>query len=237
MPFLIVIILAVGWYLVRRIKNRFSRPAFQHVRCWESPLTPDLARDTIAMFLDKLGYQHRTHQDGIDVYFCGDASVTRISSARFVGWNDFPRFTAVRVAAAANGVLVTLLIEPLPTVEVAPVMAALFHDCARKEAEGAVGLLEELVEEVKRQSRQTRNARPCAPAALPSDLATLGVRPGASWDEVQAAYREACMKYHPDRLAGQSVAPHLKDLAVRRFTEVSAAYERLRSNRPAGDRR
>lgn len=238
MPFLIVIILAVGWYLVRRIMRGHSQSELQYVKRWEGPLTPSLARNGIAMLLGELGYQHRTDKNGIDVYFCGDANVTRLPCERQVGWNEFPRVTAVRVAAAANGVTVTLLIQPLPTVELAPEGVAFFMECAREELEGAIDLLEEIVEEVLRDCKQAPKARPCAPApppaALPSDLATLGVRAGASWEEVQRAYRDACMKYHPDRLAGQNVAPHLKDLAVHRFTEVSAAYERLRSNRASG---
>lgn len=237
MPILIVIIFAIGWYVVRRIKRGHSQSELQHVKRWEGPLTPNLARDGIAMLLGELGYEHRTDKNGIDVYFCGNASVTRLPCEKQIGWNEFPRFTAVRVAAAANGVAVTLLIQPLPTVKLAPEGVAFFLECAREELEGAVGVLKEIVEEVIRESEQAPKARPCAPvpppppAALPADLATLGVRAGASWEEVQRAYRDACMKYHPDRLAGQNVAPHLKDLAVLRFTEVSAAYERLRSNR------
>lgn len=64
--------------------------------------------------------------------------------------------------------------------------------------------------------------------SLDADLALLGLKRGASWDDVQRAYRDACHKYHPDRLAGKNVEPHLVELAVQRFKEVTAAYQRLR---------
>lgn len=64
--------------------------------------------------------------------------------------------------------------------------------------------------------------------SLDADLAVIGLRRGASWDAVQSAYRDACRKCHPDGLSGKNVEPHLVELAVQRFKEVTAAYRRLR---------
>ncbi len=238
MPLFIIIAIVVGWFIVRRVKDRSSRSALQWVETREVQLPPDFARDALSMFLSKLGYLHRSGENGIRVYFCGDVNVTCMPCGRVVSWGEFPRVTAAGVAPAVKGVVVTLVIQPLPTVKLAPEGVAFFLECAREESDGAFGVLEVLMEDINRERQRTKTARSSAPAqplptALPADLATLGVGPGASWDEVQAAYRDACNKYHPDRLSGQNVAPHLADLAVRRFTEVSAAYERLRSNRPA----
>ncbi len=47
----------------------------------------------------------------------------------------------------------------------------------------------------------------------------LGVRKGASSDEVKSAYRNLVMKHHPDR-----VAPEKKKEAEERFKEISEAY-------------
>jgi hypothetical protein len=58
------------------------------------------------------------------------------------------------------------------------------------------------------------------------DYAALELQPGASWPEVQAAYREACLRYHPDRLVGQS--KHLVELAVREFRVRTEAYHHLK---------
>ena len=51
-------------------------------------------------------------------------------------------------------------------------------------------------------------------------FAVLGVQPGASRDEVQAAYRRAAKRWHPDRDASPA--------AARRMAEVNAAWELLR---------
>jgi hypothetical protein len=48
----------------------------------------------------------------------------------------------------------------------------------------------------------------------------LGVQPGASRDEVQAAYRRAAKRWHPDRDASPA--------AARRMAELNAAWEALR---------
>ena len=52
---------------------------------------------------------------------------------------------------------------------------------------------------------------------------------GASWEQVQAAFRELSRKYHPDRLTGQQIEPYLIELAEQRFAEIASAYQRLRS--------
>ena len=51
-------------------------------------------------------------------------------------------------------------------------------------------------------------------------FAVLGVQQGASRDEVQAAYRRAAKRWHPDRDASPA--------AARRMAEVNAAWEALR---------
>jgi hypothetical protein len=48
----------------------------------------------------------------------------------------------------------------------------------------------------------------------------LGIAPGASAEEVAAAYREAAKRWHPDRAPGPD--------AARRMAEVNAAYDQLR---------
>lgn len=49
----------------------------------------------------------------------------------------------------------------------------------------------------------------------------LGVRPGASPEEVAASYRELAKRWHPDRGGGSQ--------AERRMAEINAAYDLLRS--------
>jgi hypothetical protein len=54
-------------------------------------------------------------------------------------------------------------------------------------------------------------------------FAVLGVTPGASADEVAAAYRRLAKRWHPDRAGGAQDAG--------RMAEINAAYDLLRSER------
>ena len=54
-------------------------------------------------------------------------------------------------------------------------------------------------------------------------FAVLGVAPGASGEEVAAAYRRLAKRWHPDRARGQE--------ATRRMAEINAAYDLVRSER------
>ena len=54
-------------------------------------------------------------------------------------------------------------------------------------------------------------------------FAVLGVTPGASGEEVAAAYRRLAKRWHPDRAGGQD--------AARRMAEINAAYDLVRSER------
>lgn len=52
----------------------------------------------------------------------------------------------------------------------------------------------------------------------------LGVPPSASKDEVKAAYRRLCLRYHPDMCP-----PHLKEKAGHLFRQISEAYTAMMS--------
>ncbi|MGI6751027.1 MAG: J domain-containing protein [Anaerovoracaceae bacterium] len=52
---------------------------------------------------------------------------------------------------------------------------------------------------------------------------TLGIKEGASPDEIKKAYREQVKKYHPDRYQENP----LQDLAEEKLREINRAYEQL----------
>lgn len=51
----------------------------------------------------------------------------------------------------------------------------------------------------------------------------LGIRKGASQDEIKRAYRKLAKQYHPDNYANNP----LSDLAEEKFKEINEAYEQL----------
>ena len=54
----------------------------------------------------------------------------------------------------------------------------------------------------------------------------LGVRLGASWQEVGRAYRNLAFMHHPDRVAGMD--PESREYSEERMKEINAAYSELR---------
>ena len=59
----------------------------------------------------------------------------------------------------------------------------------------------------------------------PHDI--LGVRPGASQEELKKAYRELVSKYHPDKVA--HLGEEFRQLAEIRFKQIQQAYQELKS--------
>jgi DnaJ-domain-containing protein 1 len=54
----------------------------------------------------------------------------------------------------------------------------------------------------------------------------LGVSPGASMEEIRAAYRRLVAQYHPDKV--QHLGPEFQKLAHEKFVAVQQAYQRLK---------
>lgn len=54
----------------------------------------------------------------------------------------------------------------------------------------------------------------------------LGVTPGASQEEIKAAFKRLAGKYHPDKVA--HLGDEFKVLAEDKFKEIQAAYQQLR---------
>ncbi len=69
-----------------------------------------------------------------------------------------------------------------------------------------------------RQQDETRQAK------SPHDI--LGIGPDASWEEIQAAYKENIKKYHPDKV--QHLGKEFAHLANEKFLEIQTAYETLK---------
>ena len=55
----------------------------------------------------------------------------------------------------------------------------------------------------------------------------LGVREGASPEEVKRAYHKLCNKNHPDRIRALDLGTDYEDLATQNMTRINAAYAQL----------
>ena len=55
----------------------------------------------------------------------------------------------------------------------------------------------------------------------------LGVREGASPEQVKSAYHRLCNQNHPDRIRSLALGPDFEDLATQNMVRINAAYAQL----------
>ena len=55
----------------------------------------------------------------------------------------------------------------------------------------------------------------------------LGVKPGASQEEIKSAYRKLVKQYHPDQYGDNP----LKNLAEEKLAEINKAYDMIKNNK------
>ncbi|MGE0122763.1 MAG: J domain-containing protein [Vicinamibacterales bacterium] len=68
--------------------------------------------------------------------------------------------------------------------------------------------------------------QPEPPGRKPFDpYAVLGIRPGATIEQIKAAYRTKIKEYHPDQV--ERLGPELRELAKRKTQEINRALEML----------
>ncbi|QOJ14813.1 MAG: J domain-containing protein [Planctomycetia bacterium] len=216
-----ICLVIIGWYIWFRIAGWYA----PHKVGWMHEVWLDHPATTVrAAIVRRFGNGERTFLEGghtIDFYRRGDARVTRVRHPGPVEFGDIPTMLSICVAVVNGRTLMSLRIDILPEVRVFRAAQQHYQELAGVECRVVV---DEVTQAVERQREAS------APSADQSDYAALGLKPGASWEQVQTAYRDACLKYHPDRLTGQQVEPHLVELAVQRFKEVSAAYRRLKDH-------
>jgi DnaJ-class molecular chaperone len=80
------------------------------------------------------------------------------------------------------------------------------------------------------ESRGGAGAAGGAKTASEDPYAILGVKPGATPEEIHAAYREAAQRYHPDKVS--HLGEEFKEMAGRKFLEIQEAYDFLMAKRP-----
>ncbi len=168
----------------------------------------------------------------------GDPRITQLPSDREVMWIEVPVSISVEYDVRDGGTVARVQFAAPPEMTFDPACAKFFHQQAEGEFDHLLVHLRLACDEPSnrrnddrgRRDRHTHEEAPHdrqAEADAARDYAALGVAAGADWPRVQAAYRDACHKYHPDRL--HNAPPQLVELAVAHFKELTAAYQRLKS--------
>ncbi|QOJ13976.1 MAG: DnaJ domain-containing protein [Planctomycetia bacterium] len=176
----------------------------------------------------------------------GNWSLPRVSGASCIDWQEVPLVVGLGIAGRDGSSEVHAILSSPPGIRFSAAAARFFIEQASGEFKRLVACLE--AEERKRSEPSGAGATANGhhrhrwmpeddagagkqarrhDASHDADLALLGLDRGATLEQVKKAYRIASRKYHPDGLTGRNVEPHLVELAVQRFKEVSAAYQRL----------
>lgn len=165
-------------------------------------------------------------------YRCGDLRVVEAHKATDDMWTEWMPFELVVTAKLFDNISLVGLHMLVPSqVTLSMEVIKSFKQFAATELASLVAVLERAEAEWAREPRskaphqEPQSAAP-ATSADDSDFGLLGLKPGATWPEVQAAFRTISMQFHPDRMVG--LPPHLVELGTKRFNEASAAYQRLR---------
>jgi DnaJ like chaperone protein len=64
------------------------------------------------------------------------------------------------------------------------------------------------------------------PSTHQDPYSILGIKRGASGEEIKSAYRQLARKYHPDKL--EHLGDEFKALAEKRFKEIQQAYQEIK---------
>lgn len=169
------------------------------------------------------------------VFRRGDFAITSLPTSRPVRWLEIPVTITVKYSLAGTSTRCSLSFVAPPDLVFDRRCYDFFGRMASAEADKLLGVLEKLGmgahnfdERTQADAETAQENEADTPPGDASDLLVLGLKHGASWKEVQAAYRQLCLKYHPDTLSGHQVPPHIHELAVERFRRITEAYQRLK---------
>ncbi|MCA9243661.1 MAG: DnaJ domain-containing protein, partial [Phycisphaerales bacterium] len=155
-----------------------------------------------------------------DIFSRGDFDVNRLPWARPLRWPETPVILTVTYAAIHGACEVSLSF-------VSPTDMLFTHEARefylshlRGECDGIGACLD--------RPDVWYEPAPAPRDRMADDLKLLGLSQGASHDEVEAAFRDAARRYHPDVHSGRDLPEHVLALIEEHFKAVSAAHDRLR---------
>jgi hypothetical protein len=84
----------------------------------------------------------------------------------------------------------------------------------------------------KSSIKQVRMPSAQGPAKTKCPYSVLGLRDGASLEDIKRAYRELCTANHPDRVRGAGLGAEFIELATQNMTRINTAYAQLTKDLP-----
>ncbi len=230
-----------AWRSKQQSPSPSPKPDMQGV-AWEGEMLmpvplDDLRSWTARLLCEAANCRLLSSADMTDIFVRGNVGINAVRVALNLMWRDVPVTITARYSISEKRTKLALEIAALPLVTFDAASTNSFYDLAKNEFQSLFEALKMLGQSTADRSSQV-NGSSHADASThdapdDEDLRSLGLKPGASWPQIQAAYRECCRKYHPDRLNGKNVEPHLVELAVQRFKEITAAYQRLKERMSA----
>lgn len=182
-------------------------------------------RHDLDAYLRRNGYNPLSRYRMSTMYERGAPDVTSVPFSRKLGWHDVPVHLVVVYHMYASFCHVDFCYRGGPATEFHPSVRSYFQNKAKMELNAASRFLNNLAQSEEGPQGPAQYGQQKRPS---EDLDLLGLSVGFTSDELQAAYRAACRKYHPDRLVG--VPEDVVKLAQEHFVKVQTAYERLRSH-------
>ncbi|MFI4855556.1 MAG: DnaJ family molecular chaperone [Phycisphaerales bacterium JB065] len=201
----------VAWAWARS-KGREPAQTVSWSENWATGMPMHEVRRKVARHMSGLACNALNSTAITDVYRRGNPLVTRVPCERELGWHEIPAIVATAFGDINSKTFLHYKVQAAPTVKFSPEGIEFFARQARKEFDGIVAML------------NPPDPRPNS--SFGHDLSLLGLKVGATWVEVQSAFRTISMQFHPDRMVG--LPAHLVELGSKRFNEASAAYQRLR---------
>ncbi len=206
------------------------------------------------------GFRVEQNQFPKQLFRRGDFSVARVLARHQLSWKEHPILLSVQYRPAGSSTVVKLAWNASPDTKFDRQSKENFYVAARQDSLELEKSILSMLEANGAQARSRQTEYYCSDWAYEArendeedqaeesgedecdaegdtdethdeDFDELGLTPAAQWGEVQAAYRQICHKYHPDRLAHLNLPPHLIELASTRFKRATQAYHSLRHGR------
>lgn len=173
-------------------------------------------------------FRRRVLEDGmISLVYCrGDPQITRVHDIRDGRWHLVPALTVASLKRIDGVTHVWIEIFVPETITITRFAAPIFTGYAKMELDLVAEKLALLDEQWVKEGGPQGASGQSDVRNVADDYVLLNLRSGATWAEVQSAFRTISMQFHPDRMVG--LPESIIELGTRRFNEASGAYQRLR---------